>query len=192
MAYSSRGNFKPVVAKAKKGLIYVEDEIYCAKTENGFYLFHTTMDPAEKYKQKRITNLSEKPDQDYIVERMKYGMNNDKLKWLLNKEKCRDWIEENYEFVYSDESSPWAPKKLGEKRAATPATTNKNDSDTDDDSDPKPPASKVRVVSPPSYDYVELSKRLDEFFVILMEIRTHIRQSGSSTEPLDSVGGFAG
>lgn len=101
-------------SKKEDKTIYADQDIYTGKTETGYYLYHTTADPAEKFKQRRIGSLSEKPDKKFIEEAQRYGPNNDKIKWKLDKEAVQEWIEEQYGFVFSDKPSPWAPKKLGE------------------------------------------------------------------------------
>lgn len=183
MAYSSKGNkfSKPVI---KKSLIYAEDDIYCAKTENGFYLFHTTMDPAEKFKQRRIANLSDKPGPEFIVERMRYGMNQEKIKWLLNKDACKEWIEDNYDFIFSSDPSPWAPIKIGEKRAKRVTGTG---SDDDDDTPTRPKKQQKQDSDSdddkPKVTFTDISKKLDDYFIILMEIRNHIKQTPTDCVP---------
>lgn len=163
-AKPSYNNNKPGQNKPK--VIYSDQEIFAGQTKSGeFYLFHTTADPDEQFKMRKIGSLAEKPPRQYVEEKVVYGQAGEKIKWRLDKEKVREWIEDEYNFGFSDEPSPWAPKKLGEKRARpTPtAATASDDSDTDSDNSAssQPPA---------KMDSATMSKRVEDCYLLLQEI----------------------
>lgn len=168
--YQQKGNYaaKPKVAK----IIYPEDELYVGVTRkdeyNAFYLFHTTLDPANQYKMVRIGDLSEPPPKEYVVEKIRYGQNNDKLKYKLDREKVQEWVEEEYGYTFSAEVSPWAPKKLGVKRPKLDSGYNQN-SDDELDAPAAKPASKPVVTSTST-----LEKKVDDCYVLLLQIANHL------------------
>lgn len=161
-------------------IIYAEDELFAGKTENGWYLFHSTLDPSEKYKQKRIATLSERPAKEYILEKIVYGQMGDKLKYRLDKEKLGDWITEEYKFIVSDKPSPWAPKKLG---VSTGPVKRKKpiSSDDEDESDTEPdePETKKQATATPLITANEVTneilKKIEDCFILLQQIAAEKR-----------------
>lgn len=160
-------------------IIYAEDELFAGKTENGWYLFHSTLDPSEKYKQKRIATLSERPSKEYILEKIVYGQMGDKLKYRLDKEKLSDWITEEYKFIVSDKPSPWAPKKLGVstgpvKRKKPVSSDDEDDSGTEpDEPETKKQAAAPAITSTEVTD--EILKKIEDCFILLQQIAAEKR-----------------
>lgn len=179
MSYAAR--YQPYNAnnKSKKEdkTIYADQDIYTGKTESGYYLYHTTADPMEKFKQRRIGTLSERPEKKYIEEQQRYGPNNDKIKWKMDKEAVREWIEESYGFIFSDKPSPWAPKKLGE-----PSVKHTTGYEEDDEEMPSPS-------DPPAKDkkkdlYLSI---LDAHTILLNEISTSLRELSARSSSSNSI-----
>lgn len=178
---NNKGSFgagKPNPVTAKPKIIYAEDELFAGKTENGYYLFHTTLDPSETYKQRRIGNLTERPAKEFIVEKVVYGQMADKIKWKLDKEKLQEWIEEEYKYIFSNKPSPWAPKKLGVKRA--PSETEQSDSDSDTEPD-EPSKKKVKITADEVTN--EILKKLEDCYTLLLETTNHLRQQQNKPNP---------
>lgn len=179
--YSKGKQFNNKNNKPSPKIIYAEDDIYAGKTENGFYLFHTTLDPAETYKQRRIGLLSEKPEKKFIVETIKYGQMGDKVKWLLDKSKLQEWIEDEYGFTFSEKPSPWAPKKLGAAKRENPETTSISNSDSDNDTEKDEPQKKIQKTEPIP-DFTIIINKIDELHVLLSELVTHKRNEESNSD----------
>jgi hypothetical protein len=157
-------------APGKPKIIYSDQEVYAGQTKNGdFYLFHTTLDPDEQFKMRKIGSLAEKPPREYVEEKVVYGLAGEKIKWRLNKEKVSEWIEDEFNFGFSAEPSPWAPKKFGEKRQRTQAPPD----DSDSEGEAKPPP----VVQSKENN---LSKRVEDCFLLLQEIVTILRHDGKT------------
>lgn len=179
-SYSSRSaNSKPKVAK----IIYPEDELYVGLTRrdenNSYYLFHTTLNPDNQYKMVRIGDLAEPPSKEFVVEKIRYGQNNDKLKYKLDKEKIQEWVEEEYGFTYSTQPSPWAPKKLGVKRPKL--ETGYNNSNDDDDSTDEESTQKKPVKKTSSSSETTLEKKLDDCYALLLQITNALKLAQSPT-----------
>jgi hypothetical protein len=181
--YQSKGTFTPGKPKTelKPKIIYAEDELYAGKTKTGYYLFHTTLDPSETYKQRRIGDLTERPAKEFVLEKVIYGQMDDKVKWRLDKEKLKEWVEEEYKFVFSEKPSPWAPKKLGVKR--TPAEADLTDSDTEPD-EPTQKKTKIEVTELAGYE--QLVKTINDCYTLLLEVTNHMRQEKAKSSAGDS------
>lgn len=178
--------------KAAPKIIYAEDDVFAGKTETGFYLFHSTLNPDEKYKQRRIGLLSEKPEKQYIEETIKYGQMGEKIKWRLNKEKLQDWIHEEFGFTMSEQPSPWAPKKIG---VATPKKTVDPDDDDEDTETSSEPAKKKAKTSISNTSDFDIEAAMAEQKILLMECITQLRQlspiaqiSGSTSTDINISG----
>jgi hypothetical protein len=195
------GSYKKVTnntTKPKK-FIYAEDDVYAGVCADSIQhrLYHTTLDPDEKFKQKQIGLLAEKPPRQYIDEKMRYGANNDKIKYKLIKEEVKDWIEDEYGFTFTDKPSPWAPKKLGEKREREKEVESDDERPASkkriDSSDEELPKTKKLDTSAPIIGQSEVTdifknfenmfKRLDQQEILLNEIATRGRQADSLTTP---------
>ncbi len=113
----------------------------------------------------KIADIDGRPPKEFIEEK---EVKNDKIRFYLDKEKCAEFIEDNYKFFVVNEPSPWEPKKFGEKRSAPVS----DDSDSDDG-----PVQKktCRQVNPENDDKV--FKVVQDCYALLLEISTHIRNS---------------
>lgn len=171
MAYAYKNNYNKGPSKSAPAgpkIIYAEDEVYVREAESGWFIFHTTLDPSVQYKQRTIGVVSEKPEKQYIIKKIRYGPNMDKLKFLLDKQKLKDILDEEFDYDVSDEPSPWAPKKLG----AGSNKRQKTDSDTDDEST----TTTSTKTATTNTDLTELIKKVDDCYLLLTELITHKRQ----------------
>lgn len=168
------------MSKDKKKNIYQEDRIFAAQNKNGgWYLSFTTMDPEEKFKQRRIATIDGRPPKEMIEEK---EVKNDKIRFYLDKEKCSDFIEEEYKFFIVNQPSPWRPKKFGEK-------SKKMDTDSDSGTEEEqfqPQKKKQKVTDEPDAD---IKKMLGDCYALLLEISNNIRSSVNTTnvEPRPST-----
>ena len=166
-----------------KKYIYNEDELYAGQGANGWYLYHTTKDPENKFKQVRIGDLAEEPERKFRLEKIRYGQNNEKVKHLLDKnnDDLKDWIESEYpNFVFTNDSSPWAPKKMGEK--TTPKKRDTTDSDDDIPTATQQPT-KTRIQELDVKG--EIKEKLDNIYTLLLEIRRNqvVQNTQQGAEP---------
>ena len=183
MSYSS-GRTPYKKPPPKKKYIYQEDDIYAAEGANGWYLFHTTKDPENKFHQVRIGDLTEMPSTQYRNKKIRYGQDNSKVKWLLKKEEIQEWIEDSYpDFIFEDKPSPWAPKKLGEK-------TDKPTREETDSEEEQPPKKRVRKSSSDTEEEEVSVKKseLVEIRLMLQEILSHLRNESPKSASAETEG----
>lgn len=183
MSYSS--GFKKSFSKepAPKKIIYADDSLYAGEGANGFYLFHTTKDPENKFHMVRIGDLEEKPQKKYIedVEFTSQG----KKKFKLSKEDLKDWVSETYDYVFLEKPSPWAPKKMGVK--AEKRARDDSDEDKTDDDQPSPPKKQQSSETPSITQFevtnmfADIQKQLASHYVLLAEIAQHSRNNTGSS-----------
>jgi hypothetical protein len=166
MAYAYRNNNNKAKQTSSPKIIYAEDELCVRENATGWCIFHTTLDPAAQYKQKTVGNVSDKPEKIYIVKKIRYGPNMDKIKYLLDKEKLKDILDDQFDYVVSSDPSPWLPKKLGGAKRQKP------DSDTEEDTP-------TTTSQPPPLSNSELSKKIDDCYLLLTELINHKRQENT-------------
>jgi hypothetical protein len=187
--YSKGGSVKKPAPKN----IYEEDELYAAEGQKGWYMYHTTKDPENKFHQVRIGELVEAPEKGYRLEKIRYGESGQRVKYLLNKEALKNWIAEEYGFVFVDSPSPWAPKRMGQKTEKPAAVESKkrphDDSDTEED---KPQTKKVATAAPiitqPEVTemFADMKKKIDHMYILLSQFATDSRNlETTSTEEVE-------
>jgi len=134
MAYKSTLKNNNDKTKKRKKVIYLDNELWVAEAGNGYRLYYTTKDPDVPYGQVKIGDLAEEPPRDVRGKLVSYGLQKEKQKWPLKKEKVQKWIEEAYGFKFSEKNSKHAPKVIG---AAAPETSDTEEEEEEEEAPPR-------------------------------------------------------
>lgn len=181
----SSNNANNKVTNNNNKIIYADQDLFVGQTASGnFYLFHTTSDPAEKFKQRKIGDICQRPSKEFIDEQQRYGQNGEKIRWKLNKEKVESWLLQEYDYKLVEYDSPWAPKVLGVVSTPAPVPPAKRASpDFPDDFEDNPEGPQKKIAPAVSLDTAEIKEQLNSIFILVQEIAIHMRNSdGNNTE----------